>query len=76
MFGDDPDPTVTKVRFGFGEVSDTGEGAMHCAKRDSGLGKRENEEQGWSRNGQQKQGGDVTTTSGCKFYENMRMQCS
>ena len=23
MLGDDPDPTVTIVRFGFGEVSDT-----------------------------------------------------
>ena len=33
MFGDDPDPTVTIVRFGFREVSDTGEGSMHCAKR-------------------------------------------
>ena len=33
MFGDDPDPTVMKVRFGFGEVSDTGEGSMLCAKR-------------------------------------------
>ena len=52
MFGDDPNPMVTIVRFGFGEVSDTGEGAMHCAKRDFGLSKRENEEQGWSRNGQ------------------------
>ena len=33
MIGDDPDPTVTIVRFGFGEFSDMGEGAMHCAKR-------------------------------------------
>ena len=33
MLGDDPDPKVTIARFGFGEVSDTGEGAMHCAKR-------------------------------------------
>ena len=48
MFGDDPDPMVMTARFGFGEVSDTGEGAMHCAKRGSGLSKRENEEQGWS----------------------------
>ena len=57
MFGDDPDPMVTIVRFGFGEVSDTGEGAMHCAKRDFGLSKRENEEQGWSRNGHESKGG-------------------
>ena len=33
MFGDDPDPMVMTARFGFGEVSDTGEGAMHYAKR-------------------------------------------
>ena len=33
MFGDDPDPTVMIVRFRFGEVSDTGEGSMHGAKR-------------------------------------------
>ena len=29
MFGDDPGPTVTLVRFGFGEVPDSGEGSMH-----------------------------------------------
>ena len=33
MFGDDLDPTVTTDRFGFGQVSDTGEGSMHGAKR-------------------------------------------
>ena len=33
MFGDDPDPSVTTAGFGFGEVSDTGEGSMLCAKR-------------------------------------------
>ena len=33
MFGDDPDPTVAIVRVGFGDVSDTGEGSMHYAKR-------------------------------------------
>ena len=33
MFGDDPDPTVTKVRFGFEEVSDTGEGSMRLRFR-------------------------------------------
>ena len=67
MFGDNLDPTVAIVQFGFGEISDMGEGAMHCAKRDSGLGKRENEEQGWSRKGQQKQGG------GHDNYERMQV---
>ena len=33
MFGDVPDPAVTKVRFGFEEASDTREGSMHCAER-------------------------------------------
>ena len=33
MLGDDPDPTVTIARFGFGEVLDMGEGSMHCTKR-------------------------------------------
>ena len=56
MFGDDPDPLVMTARVGFGTASDTGEGAMHCAKRDFGLSKRENEEQGWSRNGHESKG--------------------
>ena len=33
MFGDDPNPTEMTERVGFGAVSDTGEGSMHCAKR-------------------------------------------
>ena len=33
MLGDDPDPTVMTDRFGFGQVSDMGEGSMHGAKR-------------------------------------------
>ena len=52
---------------------------MHCAKRDSGLSKRENEERGWSRMGQRKQGGDAATTRGCKFLKHdgneVPMQC-
>ena len=38
MFGDDPDPTVTTVRVGFGTASDTREGSTHYADR--GLGER------------------------------------
>ncbi len=56
MFGDNPDPTVAIVQFGFREISDTGEGVMHCAKRDFSLSKWENEEQGWSRNGHESKG--------------------
>ena len=35
MLGDDPDPTVTIVRFGFGEVSDAhaSRGFVHYAER-------------------------------------------
>ena len=57
MLGDDPDPAVTTARVGFGEVSDAHARGRCTIQRDSGLGKRENEEQGWSRNGQRKQGG-------------------
>ena len=46
MFGDDPDPSVTTVRFGFGEVSDTHARGLSIVQRDSGLDMRENEEQG------------------------------
>ena len=33
MFGDDPDPSVVTVRFGFGEVSDARKGVGGCAER-------------------------------------------
>ena len=33
MYGDDPDPTVTIVLLGFGEVSDARKGSMKCAER-------------------------------------------
>ena len=39
-----------------GQLSDAWEGAMHCAKRDFGLSKMENEEQGWSWNGHESKG--------------------
>ena len=33
MFGDDPDPTVTIARVGFGTISDAHvRGSMHCAE--------------------------------------------
>ena len=38
MFGDDPNPTVTTTRVGFGEVPDAREGSMHCARRGSVVG--------------------------------------
>ena len=36
MLGDDPDPTVMTERFGFWEVSDTGEGSMRLQFRQEG----------------------------------------
>ena len=49
MFGDDPDPTVMTERDSFRTC------ARDLTKGHGGKG--ENEEQGWSRNGQRKQGG-------------------
>ena len=33
MLGDDLNATVMTERYGFGAISDTREGSMHCAKR-------------------------------------------
>ena len=56
MFGDDSDTTTTTARVGFWEVSDAREGAASWQERLGGRtkGKRKH---GWSRGGQQKQGG-------------------
>ena len=66
MLGDDPDPKVTVARFGFGEVSDTGEGAMHCAKR---LRFRQEGKQRTRLvlEGSAEARGGAATTRGCKF---------
>ena len=78
MFGDDPDTTVTIVRFGFGEVSDTGEGSIHCAKRlrFRQEGKRRTR---LVSERSTKARGDAATTRGCKFENNdgngVPMQC-
>ena len=67
MLGDDPDPTVTKVRFGFGTASDAHtRGFVHCIER---LRFRQEGKRitrlvsEWST----KARGDTATTSGCKF---------
>ena len=36
MFGDDLNPTVMIVLFGFGKVSDTGEGGLREVDKDKG----------------------------------------
>ena len=70
MLGDDPDPTVTTVRLGFGEVfGRMPEGVGGCAERVKRSDKRESKirlDSEWSMNAR----GDAATTSGCKFYEN------
>ena len=68
MFGDDLNATVMTERVGFGEFRTRARGRC-TIQRDSGLGKRENEEQSWSRNGQRKQGGNAATTIGCMFLK-------
>ena len=78
MFGDDPDPSVTTERFRFKKDSDAHtRGGLRSEQRDSGLSKKENKHPGCkgSEKCQQIQTGSGTT-NGCKFYENMRMQCS
>ena len=72
MFGDDPDPMVTTERFGFGTASDAHTRGLCTVQRDSGLGQRANEEQGWSRNGQRKQGGARQLRTGASFMKTCR----
>ena len=67
MFGDDPDPTVTKVRFRFGTTSDAHtRGFVHCTERlrFRQEGKRITR---FDSERSTKARGDTTTTSGCKF---------
>ena len=78
MLGDDPDPSVATARVGSRGVSDAREGA---ASWQEGLGDH-------SQEGRENQIGlgtinecngekrGTATTSGCKFYENMQMQCT
>ena len=77
MFGDDLNPTVMTERVGsgrsFGHVR---EGAASWQERLGGHGQEGSEKPDWPRNGQRKQGGNATTTNGCKLYENMQMQCA
>ena len=75
MFGDDPDPTVTTARFGFGEVSEAREGDGAKCREGRWFDKRETKH-GWTEISQRRQGGNAATMNGCKCYENMRMQCT
>ena len=74
MFEDDPDPMVMIVRFGFGKVSDTGKGSMHCAKR---LRFRQEGKRRTRLVSEQstKARGDAATTRGCKFENNDSNEC-
>ena len=65
MFGDDPDPMVTKVRFGFGIASDAHIRGVDALCREVQMaGQQKNS---WSRTGQQRQQGEAGTTNGCEF---------
>ena len=76
MFGDDPNPTVTTERFGFGAVfRRVQEGVGELAGEVRRSDKRD------SKNpvvlGTVKEGkGNTTTTSGYGFYENIWMRCT
>ena len=75
MLGDDPNPTVMTVRVGFGEVSGAREGFAGYAER---LGSQARGRQNLAGLGTDNKGKgeNATTTNGCKFYENMQMQCA
>ena len=67
MLGDDPDPTVTIVRFGFGTASDAHtRGFVHCTERlrFRQEGKRITR---FDSDRSTKARGDTATMSGCKF---------
>ena len=79
MFGDAPDPTVTKVGFGFGTTSDAHtRGFVHCTERlrFRQEGKRITR---LVSERSMKARGDAATTRGCKFEYNddngVLMQC-
>ena len=63
MFGDDPDPTVTTARVGFGEVRTSKRGGLCTLQGDSGLGKREKQRIRLVLERATKARGNATTTS-------------
>ena len=66
MLGDDPDPTVTTNRVGYGTTSDAREGVGGCAERVKRSDKRESKIRLDSERSTNARG-DAATTSGCKF---------
>ena len=63
------------MRFRFREVSDTREGSESWQERLGGHG-QEGSENLIGLGTVNKIKGDTATTNGCKFYENMQMQCA
>ena len=73
MFGDDPDPSVTTARVGSGRsFGRARKGFAGCVKRLGSQARGKQNLVGLGAVNESK--GDATTTSGCKFYENMQMQ--
>ena len=78
MLGDDPDPTVTTNRVGYGTSFGRAGGDRELTREVSWFDKREPKirlDSEWSTNAR----GDAATTSGCKFENNdgnrVPMQC-
>ena len=79
MFGDDPDPLVMAKWFRFETTFRRVRGFDKRPRRQGGfMGSEETENKAvrliWEEINTDKE--EAATTSGCKFYENMRMQCS
>ena len=74
MFGDDPDPSVTTARFGFGAIfGRTQEGFWQNAMETrvfDGLRKEREESGPVDLRGVNRDKEEAATTSKCKFYEN------
>ena len=69
MFGDDPNPTVTTNRVGYGTTFGRAGGDRGLMREVSWFDKREWKARLVSER-PTKARGDTATTSGCKFYEN------
>ena len=63
MFGDDPDPSVMTEQVGFGEVSDTRKGSVHCAER----AKRSDNKRTVGLRNVNGGEGEAATNNGCTF---------
>ena len=75
MLGDDPDPTVTKVRFGFGTNFGRARGGDALCKEGLRFKQEGKRRTRLVSEGSAEARGNAATTNDYEFYENMWMHC-